>query len=115
MKVIALFFSSTLLAASFYVSQSTALSIALCEEDTIECKVQNCESSNAVVQWDSMNTYPESDPKLKDCNLYEKKLRLEKREEYILVGFGALAGAGATATLFLITGIVKKYRRNKNK
>ncbi|HIA92010.1 TPA: hypothetical protein EYO12_02730 [Candidatus Saccharibacteria bacterium] len=60
---------SLLIVVTIY-SPTQALSVIYCEEDTIECEIQNCETENTVIDWE--NEYSEQKRPLNDCGTLDR-------------------------------------------
>lgn len=93
---------------------SGLLIAAPCEEDTVKCKIEQCQASNALEAWNN-GAYNGRQPDLKDCTRYEKELNAEEQEKYLFAGAGAVGATGALAFLFLLRKLTKKHSFNKKK
>lgn len=81
------------------VSQVGSLSVIYCEQDTVECKRQNCLTENVVIEWDN-EVLGEHKP-LKDCGNQQS----DERAEQVIYGIATLV---LIATAFY-------YTKNSNK
>lgn len=95
----------------FFGSRADALSVAYCNDDTIECKVQNCRTDNAVREWDGQVSGGVSAP-LKDCLEFERRLRSQNKTGLLIY---AVLTPVVAASLYLMHRTMFKKSPAKKK
>lgn len=94
-----------IMTSALFVSGSApvqSISVVYCEEDTIECKVQNCQTKNEVIKWEYQGS--DQDKPLQDCAKLERELSAASPGFYVdtLLPVGAVVViAGAVGLLYI--------------